>query len=204
MPHDSNSNAPSSGRTSASAQATRPTDPTGEKKAAEIGESAFLTRQAADAKRAISRVVDDLKNELSTSVDPRAWMQVHPWTTMGAAAVAGFLAAAVAIPSKEQQALKRLAEIEKALMPRHRANGYPDDAEVNGNSVRKAGQGGSFLAGLASQVLHAVQPVLMSAITAGVTAKSVEPEPPQPSPAAGDGYQSQPQSPAPTGGDPSI
>ncbi len=148
--------------------------------------------------------MDDLKHELSTSVDPRAWMQVHPWTTMGAAAVTGFFAAAVAIPSKEQQALKRLAEIEKALMPRHPATGDAEDGDVNGNSVRKAGQGGSFLAGLASQLLHAVQPVLMSAITAGVTAKAAEPENPQPSPAPGDDYQPQPQSPAPTGTDPGI
>src|SRR5215217_2801559 len=108
MPHDSNSNAPSSDKTSGNAPATP------------LSESAYLAQQANDARAAISRAVDDLKREMLHSVDPGAWMKTHPWATMGAAAVAGFVAAAATIPSKEQAALKRLAEIEKALMPKYR------------------------------------------------------------------------------------
>jgi hypothetical protein len=102
-------------------------------------------------------------------------MQVAPWTTLGVAAVAGFAAAALTIPSKEEQTLKRLKKIEEALTPKPR----PVDAAVNGDQVRQVEQGrGSFLSGLAGQVLRAVQPVLMSALTAGITAKTVDKDQP--------------------------
>ena len=145
-------------------------------------------------------MIDDLKHELATSADPRAWMQVHPWATMGAAAVAGFVAASVMVPSKEQQALKRLAAIEKALNPKR----DPVDAAANGDSAQKVEAGKeSFLAGLAGQVLRAVQPVLMSAITAGITAKTVQPEKPTGG-APPQGYESPPTTEQKAGADPSI
>ena len=163
MPHDSKQNDPSSGPTSASAP--KPA----------LGEAEFLQKQAADAKAAIGAVFNDLKRDLSQGVDPRGWMQVAPWTTLAAAAVAGFAAAAVAVPSKEEQTLKRLKKIEEALTPKPR----PIDAAVNGDQVRKVETGqGSFLAGLAGQVLRSIQPVLMSALTAGITAKTVEKDEP--------------------------
>src|SRR4051812_41641164 len=124
MPHDNSSNAPASERTTKSAATDRgnkPDAPAGEaalppqqaasdresKPDAPASESAFLTKQAADAKAAIARVSEELKNDLAKGVDPRAWMQVAPWTTLASAAVAGFLAAAATIPSKEEQALRR-------------------------------------------------------------------------------------------------
>lgn len=115
--------------------------------------------------------MNDLKRDLAQGVDPRGWMQVAPWTTLAAAAVAGFAAAAVAVPSKEEQTLKRLKKIEEALNPRRQAV----DAAVNGDHVAKVEAGhGSFLSGLAGQLLRSVQPVLMSALTAGITAKTVD------------------------------
>jgi hypothetical protein len=167
MSHDNKSSAASSARTSASA----PTTP--------AGESEFLTKQAADAKAAIGSVVNDLKQDLAKSIDPRGWVQTAPWTTLAAGAVAGFVAAAVAVPSKEDQALKRLRKLEEALNPHPRRDTV--DTAVNGDHARKVETGqSSFLAGLAGQVLRAVQPVLMSALTAGITAKTVkDDEPPQ-------------------------
>ena len=163
MPHDSKQNERSSGPTSTSAPKTP------------LGEAEFLQKQAADAKAAIGAVVNDLKRDLAQGVDPRGWMQVAPWTTLAAAAVAGFAAAAVAVPSKEEQTLKRLKKIEEALTPKPR----PVDAAVNGDQVRKVESGqGSFLAGLAGQVLRSIQPVLMSALTAGITAKTVKEDEP--------------------------
>jgi hypothetical protein len=134
----------------------------------------------------MSRAISDMKHELAEGADPREWMQVHPWATMGVAAVAGFLAASMLVPSEEEQALKRLAAIEKALTPHLPRNG---DAATNGDSASKVASGKkSFLSGLAGQVIHAIQPALMSAITAGVTAKSVGPDNPDASapPPAGD------------------
>ncbi|MEA2712023.1 MAG: hypothetical protein QOF78_4624 [Phycisphaerales bacterium] len=120
-------------------------------------------------------MVNDIKRDLAQGIDPRGWMQVAPWTTLAGAAVAGFLAAAVAVPSKEEQALKRLRKIEEALSGKR----DPVDSAVNGDQVSKVESGrGSFLSGLAGQVLRAVQPVLMSALTAGITAKAVDKDQP--------------------------
>src|SRR5689334_5167516 len=100
MPQDSSSNAPSSAKTSAP-----PADPSSKAQT----ESEFLKRQSNDARAAISRAMRDVQHEIAQSADPRAWMKVHPWATLGVAAVAGFAAAAVAIPNEEQQALRRIA-----------------------------------------------------------------------------------------------
>ena len=172
MPPYSNSNAPSSAPTSSGAAATRP----GETPAAKGSESEFLARQAAEARESISRVVSDLKRDLAQGADPRAWMQAAPWTTLATAAVAGFVAAAAVVPSKEQQALKRLREIEKALNSNGRHREIDPATEDSARAVEKGQH--SFLRGLAAQVLRAVQPVLMSAITAGVTAKTVDKDEP--------------------------
>ena len=102
-------------------------------------------------------------------------MQVAPWTTLATAAVAGFVAAAAVVPSKEQQTLKRLRKIEEALNPKRQTV----DSAVNGDGPRRVETGQqSFLAGLAGQVLRSVQPVLMSALTAGITAKTVKKDEP--------------------------
>jgi hypothetical protein len=75
------------------------------------------------------------------------------------------------VPSEEERALKRLEAIEKALNPHlYRKDAAPADAD----GKVPGGGGKSFLAQLAGHVLQAVQPVLMSAITAGVTAKTVQ------------------------------
>ena len=158
-----------------------------------------MARQAADAKAAIGAVFNDLKRDLGKGVDPRGWMQVAPWTTLAAAAVGGFVAAAAIVPSKEQQTLKRLRKIEEALRPKR----HVEDA-VNGDGVRKVETGqGSFLAGLAGQVLRSVQPVLMSALTAGITAKTVDKDQPTGGADPGDVAYGPPQ-PSPSGDAPAI
>jgi hypothetical protein len=167
MDQDSSSSAPRSGQTSASAAA-----------APHLSESEFLARQAADAKAAISHVIDEIKNDLAKGADPRGWVQVAPWTSLGVAAAAGFVAAAAMIPSKEDQALKRLRKIEEALSP-HRGNGHAEPVDSNNpKGVAAATSSKSFLSQLAGQVLHAIQPVLISTLTAGVTAKAAQPDQP--------------------------
>jgi hypothetical protein len=196
MPHDSNKNESSSGPTSTSA----PRTPPNKKPGGPASEAEFLARQAANAKAAIGAVVNDIKRDVTQGVDPRGWMQVAPWTTLGAAAVAGFLAAALAVPSKEEQTLKRLRKIEEALNPKRQTA----DSAVNGDQVRQVESGrGSFLSGLAGQVLRAVQPVLMSALTAGITAKTVDKDEPTGGNDPGDAAYG-PRESAPAGESPEI
>ena len=104
------------------------------------------------------------------------------------AAVAGFAAAAAFVPSKEEQALRRLAKIEKALMPERKAarDGQVDSSEDGGAKDFAKGRTG-FLGAIGRQVLETIKPALMSALTAGITAKATVPD---------EGYQA-PQPPSP-------
>src|SRR4051794_28407673 len=89
------------------------------KKAPALTEAQFLTNQVNEASAAIGQAFSALKADLSKGLDPKALTDKYPWLTVGAAAVAGFVAASAVVPSKEQQALKRLERIERALHPHH-------------------------------------------------------------------------------------
>ncbi|HEY8747830.1 MAG TPA: hypothetical protein VIM11_07640 [Tepidisphaeraceae bacterium] len=107
----------------------------------------------------MSRVLQDLKAKLAQGVDPKAWAQQHPWMAIGAAAVAGFAATAALVPSKEEQALKKLASIERAL------NTGPERADSNGNGVHEKG---SFAGTILKEVLGMVRPILASLVAANM------------------------------------
>jgi len=131
-----------------------------------LTEEQFLARQSNDAKAAVARTLKELEQELLTTADPRAWMKVHPWATLGAAALAGFAAAAAAVPSQEEQAMRRIAKLEDAL----NGNGHSHrDRDDRDRDDRKHDTEPSMLAKLAGVALKAAQPVLASAL-AGITA----------------------------------
>jgi hypothetical protein len=146
--------------------------------AEKLAESAYLQQQAEAARQALSRTAQELASKLSSSVDPRELTKDHPWLSLAAAAVGGFTAAAVAVPSRQQQALKRLKEMEEALGIGSNGNGHrraePDD---NAGARQYARGDNSFWAGLGRQVLEAVKPALLSALTAGITAKTAKTKP---------------------------
>lgn len=89
------------------------------------------------------------------------WAKEYPWVSVGAAAVAGFVAANMLIPSKEDQALKKLARLERALSP------PPPPVIDTGTSDKEPAKHG-VLYGLMNQALKAIQPAIISAITAHV------------------------------------
>jgi hypothetical protein len=103
---------------------------------------------------------------------------------MGAAAVAGFVAANMLIPSKEDQALKKLAKLERAL------NSPPPPVIDTATTDKEPAKHG-VLYGLLNQALKAIQPAIISAITAHVAkneptngqahAAAAGPPPPPPS-----------------------
>jgi hypothetical protein len=130
-------------------------------------EAMFLKEQSANAKAAIKQAIGDFGRGLGHGVDPRAWTQQYPWMSLGAAAVAGFVAASAVVPSKEQQALKRLERIEKALHPEQHEPKH-ERVESDGKKVEKKG----FLSAIAGDLIKAVGPALASALTAGMTAQA--------------------------------
>src|SRR5690348_10766726 len=97
----------------AGASGPKPPPPTAPAKT--LSEAQYLQQQAHNAQLALSRAWQRAKADLGQTINPKLWARNHPWIAMGAGAIGGFVAAATLIPSKEQQALRKLAAIERAL-----------------------------------------------------------------------------------------
>ncbi len=137
-------------------------------------ESAFLAQQAADARAAIARTLSEMGTALGQGVSVGNLTRQYPWLTLGASTVAGFLASAALVPSKEDQALKKLARIERALHPPQPKPGPPQSMGAEGANQFKAGHQ-SFMRTILGEVIKAIQPALVSLLTAGVTAQAAKP-----------------------------
>ena len=80
-------------------------------------ESEFLQQQVDEAKAALAATLSDAAAALKDGVDPATWARRYPLLAIGSALLAGFAAAAVTVPSKEQQELKKLEKLARALRP---------------------------------------------------------------------------------------
>lgn len=127
--------------------------------AAPLTEAEILQQEAAKARAAIGEAFADLGQSLKATVDPHQLTRDHPWVAISTAVVAGFAAAVTLIPSKEQQALRALAELERA---RH-APPTPPPA-TSDNSVPAGGLFGS----ISAEVLKMVRPLLTTLLSAGI------------------------------------
>jgi hypothetical protein len=58
-------------------------------------EQRFLADQAADARTAMKRTVEEMKQTLVKAADVRTCARLHPWIATGSAVAAGFVAGAV-------------------------------------------------------------------------------------------------------------
>jgi hypothetical protein len=134
-----------------------------------LGEAQYLQEQAANAKAAIKNAVSDLGQQIGAGIDPKEWTREHPWTTMGAAAAAGFLCAAVFVPSREQSALKRLAAIERALSDEP-TNGESTTTSTDSSGGKKVVKKGMF-SNVLGELVKSMGPALASSLTAGIAAK---------------------------------
>jgi hypothetical protein len=141
-----------------SSSAPRKNDaPPPDKSAASLSDSEYLEQQAQAAKDAIARVWADVSGGLGKSADPRQWTKSHPWISLASATVAGFVAASTMVPSKEEQALKKLAAIERAL----RGGQREDKPAANGDDHKSDGKTG-IVGNLLKQAITAAQPIVMS------------------------------------------
>lgn len=139
----------------------------------QLSDSEFLARQADEAMKAMARTWAEMKGGLGAGANPVEWAKQYPWVTLGAGAVAGFVATALLVPSKEDQALRKLAKIERALNPEPR---HREPPRTNGDrDERDRKQGGGLMYMLGRELIKAVQPAVVSLLTAGVTAKATKP-----------------------------
>jgi hypothetical protein len=177
----------SSGGATATTSSSGPTSSSpSDKPASSLSESEYLEQQAAAAKEAIAKTLADIKGRLGETVDVRLWARQHPWLTLASAAVAGFATASTLVPSKEQQALRKLASIEEALRePRHEEkhkeseNGKSKDHGIVGTLIREA--------------IAALRPLLVTFLSTSLNSRM----PPS------DGPQTDPSNFGPVPGDPS-
>lgn len=176
-----------SGRPSDSDQAgAKPTD---------IAESDFLQRQMNEAAAALSDAWKKAQANLVHGVHPTTLTREHPWIALGSAAVAGFVAAATVVPSKEDQAIKRLAKLERAL------GREPVAANGHAATARSEPAKPTWM----QEIFKTLRPALMSALSAAISSKMTAEHvtDPEKNPAMGAavGAQAQ-QSAMPTGPDP--
>jgi hypothetical protein len=184
MKTENAASAANTGTTSSSERGKNaPPKPDDHKPAADkLNDADFLNRQAEEAMAAIKRTFTQMKDDLAEGANPVEWAREYPWITLGASAVAGFVATAMIVPSKEEQALRKLARIERALNPdRHRRESAKhEDTNGNGKSDRNetgggGGGGGGLMGMLARELIKTLRPALVSLITAGVAGKVAKP-----------------------------
>jgi hypothetical protein len=127
---------------------------------AAVSEADFLQRQSEQAQAAIANALANARAALAEGVDPREWARRYPIIAIGSAAVAGFAAAVMTIPSKEQQEIHRLEKIKEALHP-HPA---PPKNESNGKSAEHQ----SVWMTLLHEAVQLIRPVLTSVLFANI------------------------------------
>ena len=133
-------------------------------------ESQFLADQADLAKKAMSHAWSELKHGALRMADPHQLTHKHPWGAVGAAAAAGFATAWFTVPTKEDRTIRKLAKIEQALNPR------PEKSVCDTDPSKRQTLSQSIFSGLGSEVLKTLRPVILSALTAGITAMSSQSE----------------------------
>jgi hypothetical protein len=127
-------------------------------------ESEFLKLQAQEAKAKISQSLKLAQEALGRSVDPRPLTRQHPWIAIASATVAGFTAAVLAVPSKQEAELRRLERLHRATHPQP-----PPAPQSNGNHNPEP-EKPSLGAILLKELIAIVKPILLAAITAGIKA----------------------------------
>ena len=137
----------------------------------------FLREQADEAARALQQGFNDFKAALAGKVDPRQLPRKFPFLMVGAVAAASFAAAVVAIPSKEQQELKRLERIRRALHPEPEV---PKAVKKAADAAAKADgqQKGPLWVTLLREGIQAARPLLVALVTASIKAKQNTNAPP--------------------------
>jgi hypothetical protein len=126
---------------------------------------------------ALKRTFTQMKGQLAEGANPVEWAREYPWITLGASAVAGFVATSMLVPSKEEQALRKLAKIERALHPErhHRESAKHEDSNGDGKPDHEEAGGHGMMGMLARELIKTFRPALVSLITAGVAGKVAKP-----------------------------
>lgn len=87
-------------------------------------------------------------------------MTEHPYVSLTGALATGFLTAAIFVPSKEQQVLRKLAALERAVALHGSDTNHPKS------------QAGGLSGALIGSIAAVLKPALLQIITAGMAART--------------------------------
>ncbi len=88
-----------------------------------MNESEFLANESADAKAAMQNSITELKQTVLQAADVRMWTRDYPWASVSSALLAGFGAAALVTPRRDESIREHLAKV--AGSARGEANSEP-------------------------------------------------------------------------------
>ncbi len=83
-----------------------------------LTESDYLDQQAKNARLAIAHTVADLACHLKNAADPAAWTRTYPKAGVGVGLLAGFIAAAAAVPSRRHSVSMNMDQFTEHLRSR--------------------------------------------------------------------------------------
>jgi hypothetical protein len=133
-----------------------------------LSEQEFLKLEAELAKRAAAEALLNAKAALATKVDPRKIARKHPILSLIGAVVGGFVAAAVAVPLKEEQELRRLRRLHEAMHPP-----APAVVHTNGHTAEpKPVEKPTLWVTIIHELIALIKPILLATITAGIKSAS--------------------------------
>lgn len=158
--------------TSGTSQSASASDTTPSSKAKRLSETEFLKHEAESARRAIDATIEQMRETLKDAGDVRAWTKQFPWTAVGLATAAGFLAAAALVPKRRKSDDEDPALLQRILTDEHIAERIKELAEQQ--PTRRAGSGVVQTVGMS--LLRTFGPAIQTAITSALTAKAVAPD----------------------------
>jgi hypothetical protein len=121
----------------------------------------------------MKQTLGEIARGLGNGVSVSKWTEEHPWTMLASAAVAGFVGASLAVPSKQQQALHQLAKLEKEI----RKDRFERETrhESNGNGNGKEKPEGKGLTGLVvAELMRAASGIVSTLIKTSVQAPATQ------------------------------
>ena len=125
----------------------------------EGGEGKVHQMQARHARLALGEAINDAKGHLINAADVRPILRQYPYLAVGSSLAAGFVAAAVLVPSRKQRAASRLRALERAVRA---------EAAASGKRVAKPSSGGAARKGL-GLAWRLARPTLLSLVTGAIS-----------------------------------
>lgn len=140
-----------------------------------VTEADYVTRQADEARAAITAVVADMKKALVEGADLKEWTRQYPWVVAGAATVGGFLTGMLVTPSKDETFREKWEALKDKLTPDVNPQA-PPGATARTIADQPQAESPSILAVVIREALKAVGPTIGGLITGALAGQQAAPD----------------------------